>query len=546
MPKISQNKKGGKIIYDMDDYLGGLHPKYTDGASGFQRDFENTIATATAVTPYRFLGSISPGYAPSSVTNESVVTAFLRNGVVNGAYGYLIGNNELIQQLDLGVSGALTSPAFRTISAHGGHNTVVGNDIILYTANVTSVSTLCAFYSWSDNTDWDVGRYTFAAFIDNFMSGGGASVPSGTLLGGGTTPTLASGVGKPHPMIVGHDDVLYIGDQRYVHAYDGSTGADGTFSIGVLILPAGFRVTAFAKVSPRNLAIFAYRPSGDASTYYQYGEAKCFIWDYLSQDPDQIIDLSDNYVSEAFEYKGTIGCFTQGRIPDASQASLQSKMQIFNGSTFDVVASFNTNAPIHGGVDIAGDIIRWNSEGNVYSWGAPFNGLKNVLNKIEKGSGSTTGFLRVFNNTTTGLLISSGAGSGNGGLERLTTGYKDTSEFSLPMASPIFPEGKRGRVVSTTITFSQVSSAGRGLGLTLVDSDGGSTTVFPSTGGNSISAITASNIIKKYKFDNSAAPLPPFNDIKPYFTYSSGSGSSNAPIIRRTEIEYEHVNIEGT
>ena len=43
-----------------------------------------------------------------------------------------------------------------------------------------------------------------------------------------------AGQGVQHPLAVGHDDVLYIGDRRYLHAYDGQTGADGTFSIAAL------------------------------------------------------------------------------------------------------------------------------------------------------------------------------------------------------------------------------------------------------------------------------------------------------------------------
>ena len=546
MPKIQAYKGGGgRITWDQDDFVGGLHPLYSSSLVPL-RYFNNTIAFGQSFDPYRNLGSLSPGFNPISVPNATVIQNFLRQGVVNGDYLYVIENGPRIQRVSMNlITFPVTTPAFHTISAHGGHTDVVGNDMTLYTANVSGTPTLCAFYSWNDNTDWDVGRYTFSAFDDDFMT----TVPAGTLLSGATTPTLASGQSSTHPLAVGHDDVLYIGDNSYVHAYDGNQGTNGTFAIEALKLPSGFRVTAMCKLQPYYMAVFAFRPSSfngtGSGSSYQYGESICALWNYVDQDPEVVIDLADNYVSEAIAYKSTVVCFTQGRLPDISADSLMSKVQIYNGSNFDVVTSFHGDVPIRGGAEVAGDIIRWNSRGVMHSWGTPFPGLPSVLNRTNKGLGTSSGFLRSVNPAFAGTFMSSGAGEA-GGLESFRIQMREQTMVALTVGAPSFEDGKRGRVSSVTIEFAKTNSSTNTLRLRtyLRDSDGGSMEVFNVTG------VTATDLIMKRNFSTGDANnqiLPPFNEIYPVFDWTLGDGSPvNAPIIRKLVVEYEDVNLTST
>jgi hypothetical protein len=62
----------------------------------------------------------------------------------------------------------------------------------------------------------------------------------------------------PHPMCVGHDDKLYIGNGRYLFMYDYADTAhtDGKLFRNVLILPKNFVIKSIQKLQPRTLSIF--------------------------------------------------------------------------------------------------------------------------------------------------------------------------------------------------------------------------------------------------------------------------------------------------
>lgn len=53
----------------------------------------------------------------------------------------------------------------------------------------------------------------------------------------------------PHPMVVGDDDLLYIGDGPRLHAFDGSYASDddGKFYNSVLTIPGTYYIKAFQK-----------------------------------------------------------------------------------------------------------------------------------------------------------------------------------------------------------------------------------------------------------------------------------------------------------
>ena len=78
---------------------------------------------------------------------------------------------------------------------------------------------------------------------------------------------------SPHPMMVGDDDILYIGSGNYVHAYDGATGANGTFIQRFSLSPAGFVVKSFAKIE--NYQSFSLYYNNTNSSYL--GQSKAYF-----------------------------------------------------------------------------------------------------------------------------------------------------------------------------------------------------------------------------------------------------------------------------
>ena len=236
------------------------------------------------------------------------------------------------------------------------------------------------FYSWSDATDGDVGRYDLATtFDDDYMS---TVAASGAVLS--TT--------NQHPLIVGADDIMYIGDGRKLHGFDGQTGANGTFLTSRLTLPVGSVITSMAKTS-NYLVIFAYTDIGAGVSSQHYYKSRCaaYFWDYVSEDPTLVVPIQGNYVNGAFSYNGTVGCFiNDSTFYDFYGTGKQSKLILFTGGVFETMAVFGESIPGHGGVEVIDKMIIWNAGGSYYKWGSPYVGFPNIFIKSEQGGGSVS------------------------------------------------------------------------------------------------------------------------------------------------------------
>ena len=173
MPKILSDR----IIWDEDDWLGGLVPQARNNTPitvGIGAAYQRNI------NPFRRLGAITPGYAPSSVTNVASITSVVKSGDADYSgttpYAYLVGG-ALVHRLKLDDNTISNAAPWPHTIAHGAHGSILGEDIKVYNVMnaVTSVSSTMALYSFSDNTDGDVGAYDISSgalnvFYDNFIS----------------------------------------------------------------------------------------------------------------------------------------------------------------------------------------------------------------------------------------------------------------------------------------------------------------------------------------------------------------------------------------
>lgn len=528
MPKVSNNR----ITFDATDFLQTLAPQYSTSLSGSPEvQGGNKLSSAVGFNPYRYNGYAAPGFNPTNATNHSEIAIKLLNGVVayesSTAYAYMIELGDQLHQMTLSTSTiSNSSPWPHTISGSG---VITGSDVITYTISSTNY----LFYSYNDaGAAWDIGRYDLdgSTFDDDWFT----TVPTGTFSTTGNT--------DPHPMVVGSDDILYIGDGNVLHAYDGATD---TISEAVLTLPVKYKITCFARL-PNYLVVFAYLEprSGSLTSTFELSVAKAFAWDYLSLDPTFIYELSDNFVSEAFEYKGTVGCFTQGRLPINDGENRYSKLKIFDGAIFETVQQFIGNAPVHGGAVVVGDAIQWNSDGLLHQYGSPFEGNPIGLNKIGRatttGTSTQTGMCKVFDQR--GTYISAGASpstTGNALIRFATATFAANTSVSTVIGSPEFPEGQIGRVKSVTVYFGTTATGGRSLSLLLAGNDTSSTTIIDTE-----TEVAAGALTQKFEYDTSDDELPKFQDLKLILQWGAGSGSSAAPIIKKVVVEYEHTNIE--
>jgi len=320
MAKITANEKGGKIVWDKDDFINGLSPEWKNGSTSIIRG-GNKLSYMNEINPFRQWGVLVPGPRGVTATNATtVMVKFMRKGIFDVSYAYIISNGALIHKYE---------PVTNTLSSGGGWpytvtptagTTPVLNDCVVYTAKTlgTTVSGQRYFYSYSSTTIWDVGMFNLnATFDDDFMSSVAVTTPL-------ASPYTTDGVGYPHPLIVGDDDLLYIADRNYLHAYDGivnSSATLGKFYPAVLTLPAGWIITSFQKTND-GLMIFSYynnQTFGGSSDYR--GSARAWEYKYGELDITRSYDLNDNLTSESFTIGSTIGVFTYGRQTDPHNTS---------------------------------------------------------------------------------------------------------------------------------------------------------------------------------------------------------------------------------
>lgn len=544
MAEIANNK----IIFDQSDFLSGMHPAFSSGVTStpIPRASNQMLTFSSGMNPYRYFGYASPGFAPTDVTNVSVVTGTPIRKIVMAAesgtyYGYGINSGALVFEIDADTGALSNAGAWpHTITATSGAEE--GLDVVVYSAKVGGTKAPRIFYSYNNNGAtsgdalWDVGMYALdgSTFDDDFMT----TAPATPLDADDSSTTSSASDRMPHPMIVGDDDILYIGDGNFLHGYDGSSAADndGKFFAQVLTLPSTFRITAFAKYQSR-LAIFGYyQPdplaSANPSSFYNT-VAKVFWWDYLNLDPYDADDLNDNYVSCAVEYQGTIACFTQGRKP-VPLSNQFAKMLIYNGSEFETVTMFDKNAPVNGGAEVVGDTIMWNSQGQIMQYGSPYPGFPNGLNKACNGSGTVSnGALRSISTT---LQLASTGITTTGGLQKITSGF-GTGSFATSVVQPNFPPGQYGRVQSVKIAFAATASGGRVLDLYLFGNGLAPVQIL-----DGVSTIDSSNIVREYRAETFPSDIF-FSDLALAVQWGTGSGSTDAPVIKSVEVTFEVKNI---
>jgi len=516
MPKVLLKESGGSIIYDQDDWLLGLDTSSAD--ENYYKMGGNALMSGISVL--RKFGYIQPSPLPTDVTGVAEITAVIRKAVNIGDDAYMVSSDSLVHKMSTLLSGTIstTSPFPHTID-HA-HTNEAGNDIAIYYTGTTQR----VFYSFNDDTDWDVGIYNVVAdtFDDNFMS---------------TTPTgfaafaalIAAGKGYPHPLIVGDDDVLYMGDRNFIHVYDGAT--DTVFT-KVLTLPVGWVITSFALTEDIKLAIGSYLTTASFSDTFQRGGAKVWFWNYLDLDPLYACDLRDNYVSEIKQWAGTTIAFTSG--PKSPSDLGPYKLQALNGSQFEVIKTWDTGGlPIRGGVDNVNNDLYWNSASRVYAYTKrPDNG-QHMLNTISNNQSGVSGMLRFFTQSST-IHYSWGAGAGNGGLQYLSGGYT-TSTFKSQVAAPEFGIRQRGRLSGLTIAFADKFTGGREIQLlTLLDRA-------------SVQTLTPISVLTKTRYaqfttNSNGTPLGDFNTLQLQLSWSGGV-STSAPAIEWVRYDFTTVNI---
>lgn len=527
MPSIQNTQNGGVIRWDGEDWLSGLTPDW--GLNETESPIGKGFTTASGIDPFRRPGYLSPGADPLNATTNSVIDAMQKNGVVYLTDAITIGGTKLHKMAILTtiLTNDATFPHTITVGGtHAAHTTVSASDIILYYIGTTRY----AFYSYSDNTDGDVGRYDLAStFDDDWMS----TVPaSGAVLG--TT--------NPHPMIVGADDILYIADGRKLHGLDGQEGANGTFYAARLTLPTDYIITSFSKTE-NGIIIYAYKASATSSGSYYRSEATAFFWDYVSEDPYRVITLGGNYVNGGFSANGLVGCFVQGSSAILTSSDKESRLLLYNGSTFEPKVGFIDDIPGHGGVEVYDNTVYWNAASYIYQYGSPHLGLPAALNRIVKLDGSTAeGMLRNFSNSR---MIGSAGTTTSGGMQRINSGYY-AGTLITPTINVPFAMDKQARITAVKVFWYAPKTAGSNK-MTLkilTDRAQNNSTIIETSGhvGDDRQS-PPSSCVSVYRDEYDATGFPTASAMALQVTYTEVDATKLPAIIQAVEVYYTYENI---
>jgi len=535
MAEIQKLKEGRiKVRFDGDDWLAGIIPEYN--ASGTDYKFGPGFTLVDSVDPFRVPGYIMPGANPVDVTNAGDIDAVMKNGVVNGNKAYISTGGTEVHEYTISTAtitnsgGVFPHAIVGGASTHSDHTTFVGEDVALYYLNGTKY----LFYSYNDNTDGGVGRYDLSStFDDDYVD---AAATNGAVMD----------KDYPHPMIVGSDNILYVGDGKDLASLQGTTSA-GIWNASALDLPNDYIITSFAK-SSNYLVIYAYKGSGVSGSAFLRSEATAFFWDYVSDSFTYSVELPGNYVNGGFVLNGVPGCFVQGQAAD-SLSSRQSKILLVSSEGVQLLTDFNGNIPGHGGVEISGSSIMFNTNGDIYRFGSPYSNYEPSLNFITESDGSTgEGILKNFFNTQ--LVASSGTGA-SGGLNTLSSGFNTGFLFTAQKLLP--NDSKNGwQIEYVRVQYRQTIAAdGRGF-LLQINGDNsnssfdahGLTTSVHDDGTNK---VTIDKLVKIYSVDSSGNQFPRIDTsvgLLIRWGNESSADATNAAEVQSVEIFMTPLSIE--
>lgn len=345
----------------------------TVGLPGQASDMTNVDLTdPNVLTQGPGLTQLTNGTQAGAVT--TLIAGMLRIARVDtdGTYCYGVGGAKLYEFTSSAVTNAGSFP--RTI-VNGGLTGITGQDVVEYGGNI--------FYSYYSDTVGDIGRYTGAAtFDDDFMS---------------TVPAGANALNNPfagysrYQMIVGGDDILYIGHSRYIATYDKDVGANGTFTQTALDLPEKELVTSIAWNHNR-LYIASNRPN-TAPT--RNAESSIYLWDTISSSWEYQIKVMGR-IGALYAKNGFVFVWYQ----DVSSTGGY-KLGVVAGQEIQDLAFFTGSLPEFYQVMEHKNHLMWVSSGEVWAWGASDTSLPpRLFQYADAGLATGGGITNIFGTPT--------------------------------------------------------------------------------------------------------------------------------------------------
>lgn len=531
-----KNDKGGTVTYDSADWRAGLAPQ--GSLTAFAKYMGVNGFSAASIDPFTTYGVLSPRIAASSnaTNNAQLSSAIVAMEMTDNSTGLAVDAGGKIQQITTssGTPAITNAGIYPHTIAFASGNTYVAQDGILYRHNsggtAPANSVVSFFYSAYNSNNWDVGALVnLATFDDDFMS----SVPATPLditTGDGDDVTQRT---APHPMEIGADGILYIGSGRYLHAYDGNTGSNGTFSSKVLTLPQGTQIIGMKKFKDIFLIACNFYSS---STTTGTGQALLYTWDYTSLDVIDVTDLEDFYVSSLFIWKGSPTVVTSGAV----ERNGANKVKVVSGNSVTKVGDYTGSQPANRGVVVLNDVIYINSAGSVIAVGDRYTKNTYPINTVAVFSNSGFSGVLIYNKLRACLMGSSAASDGTAPCFNNLDNGMGGGSCTTTLFFPETPFGKVVKVSAVTVHYYQPLAAGGtngNISLTLsVDSNTATYLLLAN-----VSSVTVP-LVKRITRTTAGlllnASVASCSAFQLQFSWNSSTGGSS-PQVSRVVVEYD-------
>lgn len=336
----------------IDNFLGGFAPGWwkSDYPSYGNRNQAGDMLNVDLTNPSYI--TQGPGLVNLINGTEAGVVTTLIRGILDKAQtsdvSFAIGGTKLYKISSTEVISDANFP--HTIT--GATN---GEDVAYFQGKI--------YYTWDTN----VGQLTLPSTFDDDW---GSTVPTGAT-------ALQSGV--PHPMEVGGNDFLYIGNKNYVTSYDGTT-----FTEKDLDLPDN-AVIQDLKWTSNRLWIAANQPDLTGSNNVI---GSIYVWDGNSPSWEDEIRISGR-IGGMFVKEGILYVFYQ----DLSDSIGGYKLGYFNGTQISELAHFKGGLPAYYQIAEYKNFIIWVGGELIYAWGAAERNLPAMIFQLADGGYSTVGGL---------------------------------------------------------------------------------------------------------------------------------------------------------
>ena len=421
------------FLIQITDFLGGFVPHYWDSDyPAYGNDNQAGKMRNVDLSSPHFIQA-GPGNTKLTNGDEGGVVSTLIKRILEKAVAsditYAIGGGKLYKISSSAVANDANWP--HTLAG----TTPVGEDVILYDGDI--------YYTYNHSTAGEMGKLVTSGptFDDDFLS----TVPA--------TGAFSLTKGAPHPLERGGDDILYIGNGRYVSSYDKSNDIATEQAID---LPLGSVVTDI-KWYRKKLIITVNWPDLTGDNQVQQS---IFIWNTVDSSwDDEVPQISQG--KGMYKKKGVVYIFYK------DITSGVSKLGYLNGFQIQELASFSGSLPDFYQIATWKGFIAWVSDGLLYAWGSGERSLPARLFQFMKGEHGTIGGIAA----PFGKMMVASTDGGTGYALSKESGY-ETDAYWYSRLFPISGTAETALIDKYSVSFEKPANSDVKANFKLVDSQG--------------------------------------------------------------------------